>query len=417
MEELKEYIVKNRESYSAAIAGNEVQSLRKRQKTESTVRVYKDGLIGIGGAVGKTSEKELTDKANAALRLGIEYPCCLTENVQADVRKHNNVLPADKVLETSVKLTERLKKEFPTFIISASQMELIVSDKTYTNSRNTTLKSDYCAFNVALCAKEVSSANIMDVFHYDVFTDKFGAEEEQTVIDNMHMICDNYYKQATLPDGKYTIMYETAEMFGTFLDQHLQARSYAQGNSILKGKLGQKVFADGLSVYCDRTIISERSIFDDEGSISENNVDYLIKDGVLTGLITNKKLAEEFGLQNTHCAAAPYDDTPVSEIIYDQLIVKSQYTVAAAKPLDRFIWVQIVSGADSTPQGDIACPVMLSYLVENGKVVGRLPQLTFSGNIIDIFGKDLVGIGDTSPLINSKNTQPIFVNVDVVIDK
>ena len=45
-----------------------------------------------------------------------------------------------------------------------------------------------------------------------------------------------------------------------------------------------------------------------------------------------------------------------------------------------------------TPSGDISLPSIVSYLYDSGKLVGRLPEFTVTGNIFDILGKDFVGV-------------------------
>ena len=59
----------------------------------------------------------------------------------------------------------------------------------------------------------------------------------------------------------------------------------------------------------------------------------------------------------------------------------------------------MASGGDTTPDGHFATPVQMSYLLENGKFVGRLPELNISGNFYDLLGKDYIGAvrGDPHP--------------------
>ena len=47
-----------------------------------------------------------------------------------------------------------------------------------------------------------------------------------------------------------------------------------------------------------------------------------------------------------------------------------------------------------TPSGDISMPSIVSYLVEDGQIVGKLPEFTVCGNIFDILGKDFIGVTD-----------------------
>lgn len=55
------------------------------------------------------------------------------------------------------------------------------------------------------------------------------------------------------------------------------------------------------------------------------------------------------------------------------------------------IYTVIMSGGDCTNEGDFASPVQMSYLFKDGKIVGRLPELSVYGNIYEMFGEDYLG--------------------------
>ena len=57
----------------------------------------------------------------------------------------------------------------------------------------------------------------------------------------------------------------------------------------------------------------------------------------------------------------------------------------------------MASGGDTTPDGHFATPVQLAYLMEDGKLVGRLPDLTVSGSFYDMLGKDFLGAVHVQP--------------------
>ncbi len=61
----------------------------------------------------------------------------------------------------------------------------------------------------------------------------------------------------------------------------------------------------------------------------------------------------------------------------------------------------IASGGDMTPEGHCATPVQMAYLVENGKLVGRLPELNISGNFFELLGKDYLGTVHGTPQLKS----------------
>ena len=76
--------------------------------------------------------------------------------------------------------------------------------------------------------------------------------------------------------------------------------------------------------------------------------------------------------------------------------------------------IVLASGGDPTPDGNFATPVHISFLCENGKLVGRLPALNISGNLFDIYGKNFAGQAEDSlSLTDSELNKPIVVKMKV----
>ena len=73
-------------------------------------------------------------------------------------------------------------------------------------------------------------------------------------------------------------------------------------------------------------------------------------------------------------------------------------TLSALVP-GKAIYIVMTSGGDITPGGHFASPVQMSYLMENGRLVGRLPELNIGGDFSDFLGNDYIGAvrGDLSP--------------------
>ncbi len=59
---------------------------------------------------------------------------------------------------------------------------------------------------------------------------------------------------------------------------------------------------------------------------------------------------------------------------------------------NKAIFVVLIQDGDYTPKGNFSSPVQLTFLYENGKFVGKLPELNISSNIFDMFGKSFIGV-------------------------
>ena len=113
------------------------------------------------------------------------------------------------------------------------------------------------------------------------------------------------------------------------------------------------------------------------------------ENGVLKGLLTTKKTAEQYGLPDSGTADAPYDGVP-SVGFHGFSLAKTAESLKDLVP-GKAVFMLVASGGDMTPDGHFATPVQLAFLLEDGKPVGRLPEISVGGNFFDMLGKDYLG--------------------------
>ena len=166
---------------------------------------------------------------------------------------------------------------------------------------------------------------------------------------------------------------------------------YASGASLVSGKMGEKLFSDKLTLSMDRNPATcpGVSFFDAEGYIAPDYRAPLIDHGVLSGMAVSKNTAAHFGLPVSGAADAAYDGVPGYGLtgLYAAPTADSLAQLVPGKA----IFVGMVSGGDTTPDGHFATPVQLAYLMENGRLVGRLPELTVSGDFFSLLGENYLG--------------------------
>ena len=112
--------------------------------------------------------------------------------------------------------------------------------------------------------------------------------------------------------------------------------------------------------------------FDAEGCVAADYRPALVEKGVLKGLLTTRKTAEQYGLPNLGTADAAYDGVP-------DLGFHGLYLDPTANSLKELVpgpavYVVLSEGGDVTPEGHFAAPVQMAYLLEDGEIKGRLPQ-------------------------------------------
>lgn len=380
----QEKIIKKETEYSVSVTGNRVESLRVKENLQTTIRVYDGNNIGIAGAIGHADEAALRKEAQEKLAGGIPYPCLLNENQTRSEDNSKEIVAKSGYVKTMKKLIKRLAETYPDFIFS-NKINMTDVEQDYENSKNTRFHYKDSLLTFALCIKAKSSTNIMDLF----YEHETKAYDEDAIVSDVGKLLGAYNNVLEMPENVPVII--GAEiLFFAFSD--FVAEKYQSGSSLFGGKLGSKIFDERVSVYSDRSPSKDKAVcfFDAEGVVSPDDKFYFIKDGVFSGLITYKRSAHNFQLPLSGGAQAAFDGVPSigAEGVRLGNTAKSLKELVKGKAI--YVWV--TSGGDMTPDGNIGAPVMLAYLYEDGKLVGRLPEFGITGSIFDVLGKDFIGV-------------------------
>ena len=391
----KEFLTTTRRSVTLNVTGGKIDSFREQEETTGTVRVYEGDCIGVAGCLGAPDEEALTANAKDALELGIPYPCNLEGALEKTDLHEDEIIPVAAFLPTMQAFLDRLGKACPRFALS-NKVSLSYGRTEYRNSLGRHLTSSGNSLSIELLAQNRGSGNLFDT----VLTfegDRFDADR---LLEQFRREFDAFYTPADIAPGRYPVIMGTSEFFGAFLRQFV-AEMYASGASLLSGKMGQSVFSDKLSLRNDMNPATNAGccFFDEEGCVTPGLRPALIENGVLTGLLTTKKSAEKFGLPNLGTASAAYDGVP--SLGFNQFYADATAPTLGALAPGKAVYVVIASGGDMTPEGHYATPVQMAYLVENGKLVGRLPELNISGNFFELLGKDYLGTVHGTPQLKS----------------
>ena len=387
----KEFLTNTRRSVTLNVTGGKIDSFREQEETTGTVRVYDHGCIGVAGCLGAPDEEALTAKAREALELGIPYPCNLEGALEKTDLREEEIIPVAAFLPTMQAFLDRLGQACPRFALS-NKVSLSYRRTEYRNSLGRHLTASGNSLSIELLAQNRGSGNLFDtVLAYE--GSRFDADR---LLEQFQREYDAFYTPADIAPGRYPVIIGPNEFFGTFLRQFV-AEMYASGASLLSGKMGQKVFSDKLSLRNDMNPATNAGccFFDEEGCVAPGLRPALIENGVLTGLLTTKKSAEQFGLPNLGTAAAAYDGVP--SLGFNQFYTDATAPTLGALAPGKAVYVMIASGGDMTPEGHFATPVQMAYLMENGKLVGRLPELNISGNFFELLGKDYLGTVHGTP--------------------
>ncbi len=381
----REFIKETRHSVTLNVTAGRIDSFRELERTTGTVRVYDGGCVGVAGCLGEPDENALTKKAEEALAFSIPYPCRPEAPLVLEDLREEEIIPVPAFIPTMQDFLDRLGALCPRFAIS-NKISLRHDRSEYRSSAGRRMLSSGSELSIDLVVQSRGSGNLFDTGLFWSGT-RFDAEKLLGYFKTQY---DAFFTPADLKPGRWPVVMDASGLFGTFL-RNFVGDMYVSGASLLSGKLGQKAFSDILTLRDDMNpdTAPGACFFDAEGCTAPDFRPTLIENGVLTGLLTTKKTAAKYGLPNLGTASAAYDGVPGAGFhrFYPEPTAKSIREMIPGKA----VYVMVASGGDTTPDGHFATPVQMAYLLEDGQLVGRLPEFAVSGEFSDLLGKDYIG--------------------------
>ncbi|MBN1619342.1 hypothetical protein JW890_01325 [candidate division WOR-3 bacterium] len=384
-----EKIVQKQESFSVMIRNTEVSGVKSTHDTKTGMRAYEGGKLGITGLIGPADDDELKRTAQEALKTAVEYPFEPTGDRQDSWEYTNEKFLNEELLDKTHDLLSELKKRHSEFDFSNSVTR---HKEKIRMSNDAGLGLSYIDDNIAsiLFFKQKTSLNILDGYIFQV-SRSFHEEEILRLSD---MFCSGYLTQCPLKAAKkHNVVFLTGSLSEfSFFSEHLNGLNVGMNTSSLSHKRGEKVFNEGFTLLQTKNpALTYSQFFDSEGTVNPGYEFALIEKGVFINPYSDKRTSAKFGFVNTGAANFQFDGAPV--LASPNFRAKS--TVKTLKELtggEHAILVYILSGGDFTPEGNFGSPVQLAFLLENGEIKGRLPQLQIKSNVFDMFGKDFIGI-------------------------
>jgi PmbA protein len=375
---------------SLTVTNNEVSAVLRSDTQKTGIRIYDNQCLGIAGAIGAYNENDLTQKAKGMLNFKVPYEAAPTENVRRsmDLSKELTISDAEFV-ETSRKLLSVLSEKYPKFMFS-NKMNFIETEESLVNDAGTSLSQKDRRVEIGLLVKYRDSKNISDGFaSYNARYMDF-----DQMVKNMTRECDAYEQKVDFSEkGEKIPVVFLGRMFSQMMKFYmdLNGDAFAGGASLFSGKTGEKLFSENFTLAMNRDAKNTLArFFDGEGIVLPGDTFAFIENGVIKAPYTSKRTAKRYNLPVSGSASLVYDSAP-SATPYDMALGQSGKTLKELLNGRKAIYVAQDSGGDFTPQGEYASPIQTAYLFDGENFMGRLPQLSMSSHLYDMFGKDYGG--------------------------
>ncbi len=167
--------------------------------------------------------------------------------------------------------------------------------------------------------------------------------------------------------------------------------SIARGNSFLKDRLGQQIFAKGVQITDEPHKIRGlgSSPFDDEGVA--NRAWDLIDDGVLTTWLLNTSSSRQLGLETTGHASRGLAGAPGVSTTNLTLLPGAKDQAALMADAKAGVLITSMFGPSlnaNTGDWSVGCA---GFWFEDGEIAYPVAEITVAGNLIDIYARLIPG--------------------------
>ncbi|MCR5816816.1 MAG: hypothetical protein K6F91_08040 [Ruminococcus sp.] len=391
----RELITSKYDYSEVQIEETKIKAFNKDSRTDRSYRVYDGEYAGIQYIQGSIDDEEGYKKAQDNLALKRPYKFTLetgTRHRDKTERRYTD----KELMEIAREAVEHLKTHYPDFIFSGS----VFTDKR-TMSMTNTLGLDYSNTDSQLCMQIVfkhKDSKDLDDGWFSIGQRKFDFKKFADMAENY---LSNFTNTVELPEE--LIIQDQYYGYMSKFYECLDAENIALGTSLLKDKIGQKVFADSFTLSHDVTDKETwfAPFFDGEGVTCEGDRHIYIENGVILSGYADKHTADKYGAPHTGSAGLNMKDVPYNGYTNFR-IQRSDKTVKEL--LDGRLSVVPIraAGGGYNDKGEFVTPVQNAMLCDGERFIGRLPEFTFKGNMFDMFGKDFIGVGSDDPVFNDK---------------
>jgi PmbA protein len=192
----------------------------------------------------------------------------------------------------------------------------------------------------------------------------------------------------TIRPGRMPVLFAPAGTLalGLPLSRGLNGKEVFKGTSPMKGKIGEKLFDEKITILDDGTLDGKfaSAAYDDEGVPHRRNV--LLEKGVLKGFIYDLKTAAQSGVESTGNAARSLFNPP--EPALTNFVIQPGQTPLKdiLVGIDQGILVEdlLGIGQGNIISGAFSNPLALAFKIEKGEIVGRVKDLSIAGNIYNV---------------------------------
>lgn len=375
---------------------NKLKGIDTNEKRVNALRIVKDGRLGFATSTG-TDLDQLLDMALATAQFGRPWDAPLpgpAELPQVELEHPSTSVDIDTMVAMGAEAIEELRDCHPQLLASA-HLTTRKSTVRLANSQGFSGEYSKNMFSMMGEAELTEGKNILSLYA-GFSSGKLEDQMEKTI----RYLVENFQHGLTnvpVKSGDYTVIFSPWGL-GDILRPLLacaNGKAVEKGFSPWKDKLGQQLFSEQFSLYDDATIpfAPAGCLFDGEGVAANRTA--IIDSGKVNSFVLDLVTAKALGLRSTGNGFRSQPDSLPgpgnSNIVLE--MTTSQPLQELLGSVERGIIIHSLMGAwaGNPYGGQVSGNIDLGFLIEDGKIKGRVKDCMVSVNAFVAFRDQIAG--------------------------
>ncbi|MHB1134831.1 MAG: TldD/PmbA family protein [Chloroflexota bacterium] len=400
------------EDTPVSFEANKLKVLQTRQVSGLSLRLIKNGRVGFTSSTKPEPPQDIVERALAAAEFGAEAKFSLpSEGVSCEVEIYDPVvegLSLESMIELGQGLVDRLRA-YNSNILTSASVGRYVSSTQLLNSRGGSVGEHKTVFSASLSGNLIEGTDVLDVWESEASC------RAKLNLDGMVERVVQQFEQSrqasSVPSGELPVIFVPKAVAETLLSPlaiALSGRTVQQGASPLKGRLGEQVFDERVSLYDDGTVdFSPRSgPTDDEGVTSRRTP--LIDHGTVRNFYYDLQTAGQMGAESTGNGFRSLESLPGPSTTNTMMAEGDMSLAEMIADIKEGLIVYQVMGAwaGNLLAGDFSANIHLGFRIANGRLAGRVKDTMIAGNIYELFKDRLRAVGSEAEWVGGSVKLP-----------
>ncbi len=410
---------------SVNFENNKLKDINESFTSGVGIRVIKDNKVGFASTSDLTSINEMVNLAIENSKFGEKAYFNISN--QKFQQKNLNLLSRDienldieYMVEMGNDILNNTIKKINNNTFINIEIEKSIYQKSYFNSNNLYFEDKKSLFECGISIFQAEENNFIEIGDMRIDTLLISKNELDSMIEKILLYYDFSKRVVDFTTGYYPV-YFTPKAFRyliSFLIESLNGKLIEKKISFFTDKIGEKFSEKNISIIDNPLMESKSGSFSFDGDGINPEKIYLIKDGIVNDYILDLQTGGKLNKKSNGHAGRSYNSLPspiFSNIIFEFNKKSREDDIICS--IDKGIIVDALLGAGQSNilGGEFSANIESGYVVEKGKIKGRLKNSMISGNLFEIFNK-LVAITEDS--INYRNIfspGALFDNLSIAV--